>query len=127
MMSDRASDSKITAATGRIPPDRRWFGNTCVVNPSDLDRFREEMTESLADLYSVVIKRKALPMGLLRDAAELEKKNNSNGSNGNGVRGSALLVKNRLRRRLGKRVRGNGSRRLVLERWMVLTMMIVIL
>ena len=95
MMSDRAGDSKITAATGRIAPDRRWFGNTRAVNPSDLDRFREEMTESLADPYSVVIKRKALPMGLLRDAAELEKKNNNSNSssnNSNGVRGSALLV-----------------------------------
>ena len=53
------------------------------------------MTESLADPYSVVIKRKALPMGLLRDAAELEKKNNnrnSSSNNSNGVRGSAVLV-----------------------------------
>ena len=74
MMSDRAGDSKITAATGRIAPDRRWFGNTRVVNPSDLDQFREEMTESLADPYSVVIKRKALSMGLLRDAAEWRRK-----------------------------------------------------
>jgi nuclear GTP-binding protein len=57
-----------------------------VVNPSDLDAFREEMTSSMADPYSVVIKRKALPMGLLRDAAELDKKNGANS------RGSALLV-----------------------------------
>jgi nuclear GTP-binding protein len=79
MMSDRAGDSKITAATGRIAPDRRWFGNTRVVNPTDLDKFREEMTNSMADPYSVVVKRKQLPMGLLKDAAELTKagKNNS--------------------------------------------------
>ena len=94
MMSDRAGDSKITAATRRIAPDSRWFGNTRVVNPSDLDQFREDMAESLADLDSVVFKRKALPVGLLRDAAELENKNNNNSSsnNSNGVRGSALLV-----------------------------------
>ncbi|EJK65400.1 hypothetical protein THAOC_13742, partial [Thalassiosira oceanica] len=73
MMGDRAGDTKITAATGRIAPDRRWFGNTRVVNPTELDRFREEMTSSMADPYSVVVKRKQLPMGLLRDAAELEK------------------------------------------------------
>jgi nuclear GTP-binding protein len=84
MMADRAGDTKITAATGRIAPDRRWFGNTRVVAASDLDRFREEMTESMADPYSVVVKRKALPMGLLRDAAELEKRA--------GAKGSALLV-----------------------------------
>eukprot|EP00956_Cyclotella_meneghiniana_P039850 scaffold181146_cov20-Cyclotella_meneghiniana.AAC.1 len=74
MMSYRAGDSKITAATGDSPRIVVGSGirNTRVVNPSDLDRFREEMTENLADLYSVVIKRKALPMGLLRDAAELD-------------------------------------------------------
>ena len=79
MMGDRAGDTKITAATGRIAPDRRWFGNTRVVNPTDLDKFREEMTNSMADPYSVVVKRKQLPMGLLKDAAELTKagKNNS--------------------------------------------------
>lgn len=73
MMADRAGDSKITGATGRIAPDRRWFGNTRVVNPTDLDKFREEMTSSMADPYSVVVKRKTLPMGLLKDAAELTK------------------------------------------------------
>lgn len=79
MMEDRAGDRKITATTGRIAPDRRWFGNTRVVNPTDLDKFREEMTNSMADPYSVVVKRKQLPMGLLKDAAELTKagKNNS--------------------------------------------------
>jgi len=56
-------------ATGRIAPDRRWFGNTRVVAQSDMDAFRAEMTEKMADPYSVVLKRKKLPMGLLRDAA----------------------------------------------------------
>lgn len=78
MMSDRAGDTKITAATGRIAPDRRWFGNTRVVGSTELDRFREEMTEKVADPYSVVLKRKKLPMGLLQDAAE-QAKNNTNG------------------------------------------------
>ena len=84
MMADRAGDTQITAATGRIAPDRRWFGNTRVVGPTELDQFRESMAGSLADPYSVVLKRKALPMGLLRDAAEL-------GKNGQGSRGAALL------------------------------------
>ena len=70
MMADRAGDTKITASTGRIAPDRRWFGNTRVVNPTELDKFREEMTSSMADPYSVVVKRKQLPMGLLKDVAE---------------------------------------------------------
>eukprot|EP00804_Cyclotella_cryptica_P003997 CCRYP_013922-RD/>CCRYP_013922-RD protein AED:0.17 eAED:0.17 QI:0/0/0/1/0/0/3/0/539 len=84
MMADRAGDTKITAATGRIAPDRRWFGNTRVVAPTELDRFRQEMTDSMADPYSVVVKRKTLPMGLLRDAAELQQSGNK--------QGSALLV-----------------------------------
>jgi nuclear GTP-binding protein len=79
MMKDRAGDVKITGATGRIAPDRRWFGNTRVVGATELDRFREEMTEKVADPYSVVLKRKKLPMGLLQDAAELSTKSNSSG------------------------------------------------
>ena len=69
MMGDRAGDREITAETGRIAPDRRWFGNTRVVDPKQLDTFRQEMTEKVADPYSVVLRRKKLPMGLLREAA----------------------------------------------------------
>lgn len=72
IMKDRAGDREITAQTGRIAPDRRWFGNTRVVDPKQLDTFRQEMTESVADPYSVVVKRKKLPMGLLREAADRE-------------------------------------------------------
>jgi nuclear GTP-binding protein len=70
MMGDRAGDQKINSQTGRIQPDRRWFGNTRVVGATELDRFRQEMTEAVADPYSVVLKRKKLPMGLLQEAAE---------------------------------------------------------
>ena len=79
MMKDRAGDRAITSATGRIQPDRRWFGNTRVVGATELDRFRQEMTDAVADPYSVVLKRKKLPMGLLQDAAEqLSGKNSGN-------------------------------------------------
>ena len=70
MMGDRAGDRTITAATGRIEPDRRWFGNTRTVAATDLDTFRQQMTEAVSDPYSVVLKRKKLPMGLLQDVAE---------------------------------------------------------
>ena len=72
MMGDRAGDREITGETGRIAPDRRWFGNTRVVDPKQLDTFRQEMTEQVADPYSVVLKRKKLPMGLLREASDRE-------------------------------------------------------
>jgi len=70
MMGDRAGDRKIDASTGRIQPDRRWFGNTRVVTSTQLDTFRQEMTAQAADPYSVVLKRKKLPLGLLQDAKE---------------------------------------------------------
>lgn len=75
MMEDRAGDRKIDASTGRIHPDRRWFGNTRVVSSTQLDTFRQEMTTSAADPYSVVLKRKKLPLGLLQDAKEYLKTN----------------------------------------------------
>ena len=65
-------------ATGRIQPDRRWFGNTRVVGQTELDKFREEMTDKVADPYSVVLKRKKLPMGLLQDAAVMHHEGNVN-------------------------------------------------
>lgn len=68
LMKDRAGDTEITQATGRIAPDRRWFGNTRVVDSKELDTFRKEMAEKEADPYSVVLKRKKLPMGLLLDS-----------------------------------------------------------
>mmetsp|Transcript_15739 Transcript_15739/g.34454 ORF Transcript_15739/g.34454 Transcript_15739/m.34454 type:complete len:623 (+) Transcript_15739:128-1996(+) len=70
MMKDRAGDRKMDASTGRIQPDRRWFGNTRVVGSTELDTFRQEMTQAVADPYSVVLKRKKVPMGLLQEAAE---------------------------------------------------------
>ena len=77
MMKDRAGDVKINAGTGRVQPDRRWFGNTRVVGATELDKFRDEMSLAKADPYSVVLARKQLPMGLLMDsansAAEMQK------------------------------------------------------
>lgn len=75
MMNNRAGDRPIDASTGRIAPDRRWFGNTRVVSATQLDQFRQEMTEKAADPYSVVLKRKKLPLGLLQDASEYVKTN----------------------------------------------------
>jgi nuclear GTP-binding protein len=69
MMKDRSGDVKITAATGRVQPDRRWFGNTRVVGATEIDKFRDEMSLAKADPYSVVLARKSLPMGLLMDTA----------------------------------------------------------
>eukprot|EP00611_Tribonema_gayanum_P028698 TRINITY_DN745_c2_g1_i1.p1 TRINITY_DN745_c2_g1~~TRINITY_DN745_c2_g1_i1.p1 ORF type:complete len:658 (-),score=211.32 TRINITY_DN745_c2_g1_i1:584-2473(-) len=75
MMDDRAGDAPITAASGRVAPDRRWFGNTRVIGQGELDRFREEMTTRAADPFSVVLKRKKLPMSLLQEPSKIQKAN----------------------------------------------------
>jgi hypothetical protein len=35
---------------------RRWFGNTRVIDPKELDKFREEMRVKAADPYSVILR-----------------------------------------------------------------------
>ena len=49
----------------RVQPDRRWFGNTRVVGQKELTEFREQMEQTSADPYAVLLKRNKLPMGLL--------------------------------------------------------------
>jgi len=100
MMKDRAGDRVIDASTGRIQPDRRWFGNTRVVGATELDRFREEMTQAQSDPYSVVLKRKKIPMGLLKEAAEYEA-----GAAGGGNRKAALLEQEPFEHAFGKQSR----------------------
>ncbi|KAL0662006.1 hypothetical protein Bca4012_098843 [Brassica carinata] len=51
----------------RIQPDRRWFGNTRVVNQKELEYFREEMKTKMSSNYNVILKERKLPMSLLTD------------------------------------------------------------
>ncbi|OVA13235.1 GTP binding domain [Macleaya cordata] len=51
----------------RIQPDRRWFGNTRVVNQKELEFFREELQSRLSSNYNVILKERKLPMSLLND------------------------------------------------------------
>jgi nuclear GTP-binding protein len=71
LMKTRSGGKEIDAATGRIQPDRRWFGNTRTVGATELDRFREEMRVKAADPYSVILRRKKLPMGLLVESNKM--------------------------------------------------------
>lgn len=50
---------------GRTAPNRKWFGNTRVVEQKDLTRFRDAMTKAQADPFSVLLKQRRLPTGLL--------------------------------------------------------------
>ncbi|KAL6506985.1 Nuclear/nucleolar GTPase 2 [Orobanche hederae] len=51
----------------RIVPDRRWFGNTRVVNQQALEIFREELQNRMSSSYNVILKDRKLPMSLLND------------------------------------------------------------
>ncbi|KAL3645484.1 Nuclear/nucleolar GTPase 2 [Castilleja foliolosa] len=51
----------------RIMPDRRWFGNTKVVNQKQLEYFREELQNRMSSSYNVLLKERKLPMSLLND------------------------------------------------------------
>ena len=73
MMRNRAGNRAITAETGRVQPDRRWFGNTRVIAQKELDSFREKMTTKAHDPYQVLLRSKKLPMGLLQDATEAKR------------------------------------------------------
>lgn len=61
----KTGNEEITGASGRVQPDRRWFGNTRTIGPGDLDKFREEMREVEANPFSVVLKRKTVPTALV--------------------------------------------------------------
>ncbi|KAJ0598430.1 putative nucleolar GTP-binding protein [Helianthus annuus] len=50
-----------------IQPDRRWFGNTRVVNQKELEFFREELQTRMSSSYNVILKEWKLPMSLLND------------------------------------------------------------
>uniref|UniRef100_A0A6T6BP81 Nucleolar GTP-binding protein 2 n=1 Tax=Compsopogon caeruleus TaxID=31354 RepID=A0A6T6BP81_9RHOD len=52
---------------GRVAPNRRWFGNTRTVDQKDLERFREQIGQVRADPYSVLMKKRKVPLGLLAE------------------------------------------------------------
>ncbi|KAG0448197.1 hypothetical protein HPP92_027941 [Vanilla planifolia] len=51
----------------RIEPDRRWFGNTRVVNQKELEFFRKELQDRMSSNYNVILKERKLPLSLLND------------------------------------------------------------
>jgi nuclear GTP-binding protein len=69
MMGDKAGGQDMPSVA-RIAPDRRWFGNTRTISQKELETFREEMTVKQADPYSVILRRKKIPMALLKESSE---------------------------------------------------------
>ena len=69
LSKDTAGGKALTGASGRVQPDRRWFGNTRTVTPGDLDKFREEMRTIARDPMKVILHAKQVPLGLVRSDA----------------------------------------------------------
>ena len=67
LMMDNRTGDKAMASAARIAPNRRWFGNTRTIGAKQLDTFRAAMAEKDSDPYSVVVRSRKLPMGLLVD------------------------------------------------------------
>eukprot|EP00166_Cyanidium_caldarium_P001690 ctg_1872.g699 len=59
---------------GRVAPNRRWFGNTRTVDAEALRVFREHMARVSADPFAVVVKRRKLPLGLLKEGMDPEER-----------------------------------------------------
>ena len=75
MMKDKAGGQDITSGTGRVAPDRRWFGNTRTISQKELDSFRDEMKVKDDDPYAVILRRKKIPMALLKDSEKVASMN----------------------------------------------------
>lgn len=51
----------------RIAPDRRWFGNTRVIDQQQLQQFRQNINNKINDSYTVVLRSNKLPMSLIKE------------------------------------------------------------
>lgn len=54
----------------RVEPDRRWFGNTRVITQKKMEDFRTELSKTVDDPFSVVLKNSKLPLSLLQDSTK---------------------------------------------------------
>jgi len=48
-----------------IEPNRKWFGNTRLMNQSEMDKYKDILSEMKHDPYRVFIKNKKLPLQML--------------------------------------------------------------
>ena len=69
------ASSKVPDKMARVQPDRRWFGNTRVIGQEEMDKFRDELGVAVHDPYTVLLREKKIPMGLLREPTKAAKMN----------------------------------------------------
>jgi len=63
------------APSGRVQPDRRWFGNTRVISQTALEHFRDALGTKQHDPFAVVLKQNKLPMSLLEESKKRSRPN----------------------------------------------------
>ncbi|CAJ0626380.1 8283_t:CDS:2 [Entrophospora sp. SA101] len=61
------------AVTGRVQPNRRWFGNTRVIGQKELEAFRESLGSKVDDPYQILLRQNKLPMSLLTDPTKVSR------------------------------------------------------
>jgi nuclear GTP-binding protein len=88
LLMSNTSGGKEIQNVARIAPDRKWFGNTRILSQRELDNFREEMTTKEADPYSVILRRKKIPMALLQESQKISTVNLLEHESYNSVYGS---------------------------------------
>jgi len=67
--------TKVDTPVVRVQPNRKWFGNTRIIGQKELDTFRKEMGNKTNDPYTVILRRKHLPVGLLADHTQSSRAN----------------------------------------------------
>ena len=63
-----------TTTPARVEPHRKWFTNTRVISQDALSSFRGAVEAQSKDPYSYLLKRNKLPMSLINDGKEKERK-----------------------------------------------------
>jgi nuclear GTP-binding protein len=60
--------------SARVEPNRKWFTNTRVISQDALDKFRGAVESQSKDPYSYLLKQNKLPMSLILDNKDKERK-----------------------------------------------------
>jgi nuclear GTP-binding protein len=63
-----------TTTPARVEPHRKWFTNTRVISQDSLSAFRDAVEAQSKDPYSYLLKRNKLPMSLITDGKDKERK-----------------------------------------------------
>lgn len=70
---DMMAMHKVPDKPARIEPDRRWFGNTRTIDQKNLENLRREVENKKHDTYSLLLKKKRIPMSLISPMEDIHK------------------------------------------------------